>query len=177
MTIVGAHLVRLETGLYVYRYLLGVLEPVLISDHLLIFFPCGKLAPFHIPSIWVAQPPARDVGNSLTVFREMDVGRVCSNLARWTIYHIPGTQMTLVLIGKNLVLEGSRLKIEDISRFQVDTYLVLVNIMSPAFCLIYIIHMSNHLRISFPDVVSPPTLNVFFHCVLKVYNVSGWIEF
>ena len=42
----------------------------------------------------------------------------------------------LVLIGKNLVLEGSRLKIEDICRFQVDTYLVFVNTMSPAFCLI-----------------------------------------
>ena len=32
---------------------------------------------------------------------------------------IPGTQMTRVLIGKDLVLEGSRLKIEDIHRFQV----------------------------------------------------------
>ena len=35
------------------------------------------------------------------------------------IYHLPGTQMTLVLIEKNLVLEGLSLKIGDVYRFQV----------------------------------------------------------
>ena len=32
---------------------------------------------------------------------------------RFGKYNIPGTQMTLVLIGKDLASEGSRLKIED----------------------------------------------------------------
>ena len=36
--------------------------------------------------------------------------------------YISGTQMTLLLIGKNLVLEGSTTKIKDIHRFQVYIY-------------------------------------------------------
>ena len=37
----------------------------------------------------------------------------------YNILTMPGTQMTLVLNGKGLFLEGSNTKIEDISRFQV----------------------------------------------------------
>ena len=38
--------------------------------------------------------------------------------------YIPGTQMTLVLIGKDLVLEGSTTKIEA-NRFQVYIYIYI----------------------------------------------------
>ena len=36
---------------------------------------------------------------------------------------IPGTQMTLVFIGKDLVLKGSTTKVEDIHRFQVYKFI------------------------------------------------------
>ena len=42
--------------------------------------------------------------------------------------YVPGTQMTLVLIGKDLVSKGSTTKIEDISRFQVCIYHIYIHL-------------------------------------------------
>ena len=43
--------------------------------------------------------------------------------------YIPGTQLSLVLIGKDLVLEGSRLKIEDKEVPGIYYYVMLIHLL------------------------------------------------
>ena len=59
----------------------------------------------------VLEPPCGKNGHPKVIFHQVDQIIM--------VNYIPGTQMTPVLIGNDLVLEGSTIKIEDIHRFQV----------------------------------------------------------
>ena len=58
-------------------------------------------------------------------FRDTDI---CMHIYIYisTYLHVPGTQMTSVLIGKGLLLEVSNPKIEDVHRFHIYIYLHIV---------------------------------------------------